>query len=243
MKINGMNGTFAVRSETIDAVAKKGYEKTEPRQDSPIKVTISAEGIKSYKDSILKGSGLSNGVIMTDYETMISGRLPSKYGDRNENGEYEKNYRSIEDKANDLLGAYASIYDEIVRGHEEGTREAYVADDSSETGYRKLSMEDEIAELNKAFTKKAEQFEAQNKNNKEVIEILEAHAEKVIKLSGGRTSIAKGAQKELERAKKEVVPDNLSEKIVKASKVFADSYKLGGSFSTVAKILDGIKII
>ena len=231
MKINGMNGTFAVRSETIDAVAKKGYEKTEPRQDSPIKVTISAEGIKSYKDSILKGSGLSNGVIMT------------KYGDRNENGEYEKNYRSIEDKANDLLGAYASIYDEIVRGHEEGTREAYVADDSSETGYRKLSMEDEIAELNKAFTKKAEQFEAQNKNNKEVIEILEAHAEKVIKLSGGRTSIAKGAQKELERAKKEVVPDNLSEKIVKASKVFADSYKLGGSFSTVAKILDGIKII
>lgn len=224
MKINGMNGVFVVRSEKIDAVAKKKHEETELRQDSPIKVTISAEGIKSYKDSILKESGLTNGVIMTDYETMIGGRLPSAYGDRKENGEYEKNYRSLEDKANDLLGAYASIYDEIVRGHEEGTREAYVADDSSETGYKKLSMQDEIDELNKAFVKKAEQFEARYKNNKEAIEILEAHTEKVMKLSGERTSIAKGAKKELGRAKKEIVPDNIAEKLIGAAKSFAGVY-------------------
>lgn len=45
-----------------------------------------------------------------------------------------------------------------------------------------------------------------------------------MKLSGGRTLIAKKAQKELEMAKKESVPENLSEKIIKASKAFVGIY-------------------
>ena len=198
MRINGLNGVdnaFAVHTDSLNADRQKNVRTEEKRYDA-VKVSITDEGIQSYKDSMNKGNeDISGGVILTDYGTMLSSRLPSIYGEKNADGEYERNYRSVGEKANDLLNSYASIYDEIIQGYEDGTREIYIADETSESGYRKLSKDEELDELNKAFKNQSEKFEERNKNNKEAIEILSAHAEKVSKLSSGRASIAKDAQK------------------------------------------------
>lgn len=66
----------------------------------------------------------------------------SNYGEKRLPHEIEGSYQSISDKADDLLKAYAESYDEIRKGYADGTREAYIADSTSETGYRKLTMEE-----------------------------------------------------------------------------------------------------
>ncbi len=58
---------------------------------------------------------------------------------------------SASNKREDYARAYKKLYDEIVHGYENGTRERYVEDKASETGYRKMTMEEEINGLAKAF--------------------------------------------------------------------------------------------
>ena len=62
---------------------------------------------------------------------------------------------SLSNKAEDYVRAYGNLYDEIVQGYQNGTRERYVEDDASETGYRKMTMEEELNELDKAFQRAA----------------------------------------------------------------------------------------
>lgn len=50
----------------------------------------------------------------------------------------------------DLIAAYSNIYDEIVRGYEEGTREFYFPANGDGT-FRKVTMEEEIEGLDEAF--------------------------------------------------------------------------------------------
>ncbi len=58
---------------------------------------------------------------------------------------------SASNKREDYARAYKKLYDKIVHGYENGTRERYVEDKASETGYRKMTMEEEINGLAKAF--------------------------------------------------------------------------------------------
>ena len=46
--------------------------------------------------------------------------------------------------------AYAELYDEIVKGYENGTREIYVA---AENGPRKLTKDEELSNLDAAYKK------------------------------------------------------------------------------------------
>ena len=57
-----------------------------------------------------------------------------------------------------------------------------------------------------------------------------------------RASIAKDAQKELERAKKEVVPENISERLMKASETFVKQYSLKGRDVGISSILQVISV-
>ena len=52
--------------------------------------------------------------------------------------------------------AYVKTYDQIVKGYAEGTREIYVADENSETGFRKMTMEEELNGLEKMYQKRIE---------------------------------------------------------------------------------------
>lgn len=54
-------------------------------------------------------------------------------------------------KERDYVRAYKKLYDEIIQGYQKGTRERYVEEKTSETGYRKMTMEEELDGLEKAF--------------------------------------------------------------------------------------------
>ncbi len=71
----------------------------------------------------------------------------------------------IADKMEDSVRAYGNLYDEIVQGYRDGTRERYVEDENSETGFRKMTMEEELSGLDRAFQKMADRADA-----KEMIE-------------------------------------------------------------------------
>lgn len=155
--------TNSISVNTKNRIIDLDDENYDIKLDDPISLTISEEGFKSYKNSIDEKNAASKGVIISNYGYMLSSKLPSIYGEKDVSGEYECTYRNITEKVNDLLKAYASIYDEIIQGHENGTREIYIKDKNSDQGYRKLSMDEEIGELNKAFEKKAKKMEEREK--------------------------------------------------------------------------------
>lgn len=109
-----------------------------------------------------------------------------------------------------------------MRGHKAGTRETYVEDNSSETGYRKLSMDEELAELDKAYQGYTERFAA--RYDKKTLSGLAAQAEKVSRLSSGRAKIAGEAKDVLDKLQKENTPENLSERMMKAAQNFTQRY-------------------
>ncbi len=59
-------------------------------------------------------------------------------------------------QAKDYVRAYEKLRDEIVQGYKNGTRERYVEDKTSETGYRKMTMEEELNGLKQAFQRAAD---------------------------------------------------------------------------------------
>lgn len=177
-----------------------GTEKTESPENGigykDIKDTleISEDAINSYKANLEKSatSGLQHnedgkGIIFTDFSILFGSRMPSIYGEKDENGEYTRHYFTKEEKQQNILKAYADIFSEIIAGYADGTRQTYVEDKNSEKGYRQLTMAEEIDALDKVFL---EYTERQARNNGEVRGILADHARKVSQLSGGQSKIA-----------------------------------------------------
>ena len=241
---------FTVTEQTKARISTESEELSEgkelPHSEKSATVEISQDGINSYKESLVKSAttGLQQsengkGVIMTDFSTLIGSRMPSIYGEKNESGEYSRNYFSTSEAASNILKAYAGLYDEIVTGYEAGTRETYVEDKTSESGYRKLTMDEELEELNKAYKDYADRY-ATNRD-KNVIDILSAHAKKVSELSSGRTAIANEANALLEKYKNDPVPDDFSDKMMKAANSFVAQYKANRGLD-INSLLSGITI-
>ena len=158
-------------------------------------VNISHDGIAKYKESLLQmaTSGLQHnvdgkGIIFTDFNTLIGSRMPSIYGEKDDNGEYRRNYFTAEETRQNMMKVYEDLRSEITKGYADGTRKTFVEDKSSEKGYRQLTMEEELDALKKAFSVFKERY-SQN-NSKEVLGILKNHAQKINTLSNGRAKIA-----------------------------------------------------
>lgn len=221
-------------------------KKNTPEQSDALKLTISKEGIEKFRDSIKVEAKKSLGntdVILTDYRSMISSKLSSNYGEKMELGKAEGAYQSISDKADDLLRAYAESYDEIRKGYEDGTREAYIADNTSETGYRKLSMEEEIGELDKAYQQHVKEFERNNDTG--LLRAMAEHAKKAIAMSGGRAQIASANKNNLEKRLEETekLPKDVGKKLMEASVAFKSKYDLQQVGKVdISNLLKGINI-
>ena len=138
------------------------------------------------------------------------------------------------------MKAYASLYDEIIKGHEAGTREIYVEDKTAEGGYRKLTMEEEFNELDKAYKDYAGRY-ASNRD-KHVMDILSAHAKKVSDISGGGGKIAEEVKDLLEKYKKDPVPEDFSSRMVKAASTFVQQYRANRGLD-ISSILQGISVL
>lgn len=223
------------KSRVVSESEKQTQELNGDSRNKAATLNISNQGLQQYKDSLKP----QNGVILTDYSTMIGNRMPSIYGEKNDKGEYDRNFYSVSDTSSNLLKAYAGLYDEIVKGHEAGTRETYVEDKTAENGYRKLTMEEELNELDKAYKDYADKY-ASNRD-KNVIDILSAHAKKVSEISGGRTNIANKANELLEKYKKDPVPEDFSNKMIGAAKSFVKMYK-GNTRVDISSLLKEVSI-
>ena len=198
--------------------------------------------LSAWKNSNAKTEDVSikTDHVMTDYNQELASRIPSVYGEQDENGEFSiRNFYSVTDTANNLLKAYATLYDEIVKGHEAGTRETYVEDKTAKGGYRKLTMEEELEELDKAYKNYTDRY-AFNRD-KHVVDILSAHAKKVSEISGGRTEIANEAKELLEKYGKDPIPEDFSSKMLEAANFFVQQYKANRGVD-ISTLLSGINV-
>lgn len=134
-----------------------GYGENMPE----VKVSISKDGLRA-----LHGTGLAGSMDLADiqkrkefmlnhqpvesFSNVFSNAMPSNY-EKGENGEYVYVKRSAEEKAESILNAYKSLYDEIVSGYDEGTRIRFVEEETAEDGYRQISKEEELSILQNEF--------------------------------------------------------------------------------------------
>ena len=127
----------------------------------PVQVTISEEGMKSYRERITNGQSFKEVqeqrklLLETklSYDMNYKFTLSAKVNSLNEaNLEASgTKYLSNEEKLDNIMEAYTSLYEEIVQGYESGTRVINVVDETSENGYRTLTMQEELADLDNAY--------------------------------------------------------------------------------------------
>lgn len=138
------------------------FKDTEYGENMPeVKVSISEDGLRALHGSKLAGSMdiadiqkrkefMLNHQPIQSFSNYFSQAMPSNY-EKGENGEYVYVKRSAEEKAERILNAYKSLYDEIVSGYDEGTRIRFVEDETAEDGYRQISKEEELSILQNEF--------------------------------------------------------------------------------------------
>ncbi len=143
--------------------------------ENPIKVSISQEGYEHIRsslqqngqetyDMVVRKIELSKKVRVMNYGYDLSMKAVEFNDAASENG---TKALSVTDRANGYISAYASMYDEIVRGYENGTREVWTQDfeggadyiefemDGRNYRFHKLTMEEELARLDRAYEKVA----------------------------------------------------------------------------------------
>ena len=166
MNVNGstqQTGSEWFRNMKMQKPDRNAPEAQPPQADRAVNVTISREGLESLqnggkartyegvvkqKESIMQASKS----IGAGYGYRLSEKAGKLKGQRGSGDAY-----SLSDRATDYVRAYGNLYDEIVQGYKEGTVERYVEDGSSETGFRKMTLEEELVGLDKAFGRMADE--------------------------------------------------------------------------------------
>lgn len=185
-----------------------------PQADRAVNVTISKEGRESLlngdkavgkKESIMQASksiGANYGYRLAD-ET---GRLKEQ---RDSGGAY-----SLSDRAADYVRAYGNLYDEIVQGYKDGTVERYVEDGSSETGFRKMTLEEELTGLDEAFGRMADRAGAK--------EMISGEFNRLSSKAGSRQTAFADTNKKLQGT-------DVPQKLITLAQAWKDAYKVSGS--------------
>ncbi|MBD5535922.1 MAG: hypothetical protein HDQ99_09755 [Lachnospiraceae bacterium] len=259
MKVSGNDGiSAAVTSNVGYANLPQNAASKDVKKEEPIKIDISKEGREQYRKSLAAhnqekmdlGSVKAQKNIIkhlsmdSDFESKFHKEAEMMSAAAREKG----TTMSVQGKAENYFSAYAKMYDEIVQGYEAGTRETYV---SEEGGYRKLTKEEELSALDKAFGKIAGDFEKRETINQNARNIIEEGFKKFApyrKAKAGSTAAV--AEKETnanstttttEKESKETtsnVIEGISKKMINA----ADLFKAGYGKSDLATLLAGIKM-
>lgn len=135
---------------------------TEWGKDLPnVKLEISEEGLRALHGSRLKGSVdleemEKENEWIHDHQPIDSfyfkiRSMETAYLEKKENSGELQSKHSVIEKGKSILKGFAVLHDEVVRGYDTGYRVRFVADESSEDGYKKLSKEDELQILQNDF--------------------------------------------------------------------------------------------
>ncbi len=217
--------------QNVKADGQKEKAVPQPKADNAVKVSISQEGIESCRKQT-REKGTSGRVITKgDKESVIrqakqatSALTANAYGSELA-GELEKlkgqkagSAYGIADEMEDSVRAYGNLYDEIVQGYQNGTRERYVEDENSETGFRKMAMEEELRGLDRAFQKMADRAD--------VKEMIEGEFKR-LRTEGGKALSSKNNKKP--QGTDGDAPETAGEKMKRLAQEWKDAYRASGS--------------
>ena len=242
MSVNNVNGNVSqVRAGSnwfqnmkVDNSGEKEKSALSTKEDNAVKISISQEGIKSYRKK-LHESGMNGGgkvIVKADKDSIIrqakqatNALLANNYGnDLAKETEMLKEQRksgstyNLSNKAEDCVRAYGNLYDEIVQGYQNGTRERYVEDETSEAGYRKMTMEEELNELDKAFQRVAD--------GADVKEMITSEFQRLSSKAGSKQTSFMDTNKKPQTTDKE---ETIGQKMKRLAQAWKDTYKTSGS--------------
>ena len=215
--------------------------------ENPIKVSISQEGYEHIRsslqqngqetyDMVVRKIALSKKVRVMNYGYDLSMKAVEFNDAASQNG---TKALSVTDRANGYISAYASMYDEIVRGYENGTREIYVED---EFGIHRLTKEEELKALDEAYKREVDDFVAMEKANEQAYAIVTEEVKKIASIkSGSGASVSEtDNSKAMEQHK---VPENLSGKMLSAADIFKQNYAaFNPNTDNLSQVLSRVKI-
>ena len=239
-------------SSTMDLLKVPQYG-TEPRErklvsdalpmtdNQPVKVTISEEGLKNYREKITNGQSFEE--VQEQRKLLLETKLSpdmnykftlsAKVNSLNETDKEASGakYLSNEEKLDNIMEAYTSLYEEIVQGYEDGTRVINVADENSEKGYRTLTMQEELADLDNAYESGVNTTVSIMEQNEKVSVAFEKYYAKIQSIGAGRAELANAYADR--RDKVEMMPENAVEKMISERDAWKAVY--AKSFSILLK--------
>lgn len=243
MAISGIGSSY----NQIGAAANYVQEKTNARDvgrkmaEQPVSLSISDAGKEQYRNSVQQGGQESYDAMLQRREQLKNEKISLvDYGyEISRRADTGKSVLNAAGRADGYVKAYAELYDEIVRGYEDGTREIYVA---GENGPRKLTKEDELDALDAAYRKTVDSFVEMERTNQHARTIIGEEAEKIAKISRRETKAA-GFLKEQKARRIDKVPENLNQKMLSAVASFKEKYvAFNPNAGTLSQLLAGIKI-
>jgi len=236
MKINGANSSLFTDAFERKPFPDKTYEEASTEQNkNPVRVTISEKGKEYYRKSTqeLVGDTESYDAMIERKNQLLEANLSTDldydFQLGGEVGKYKQAgvYLSTEEKADNLLKAYANLYDEMMQGYESGTREIHVEDKNSEKGYRILTKEEESIALDNSYKKYADSLEEGEKQELDTQKVFEKYMKKLSEIGVKKPSLAQSYYDSIYLKKKdEILPENISKKTVDAVSIFKRKYMM-----------------
>lgn len=243
MAISGIGSSYNQIGAAANYVQEKATAKEAGRKmaEQPVRLSISNEGREHYRNSIRQGGQESYDAVLQRREQLKNEKISLvDYGyEISKRADSGESVLSTSGKADGYVKAYAELYDEIVQGYEDGTREIYVA---GEDGPHKLTKEEELDALDAAYRKTVDSFVAMEQTNQHARTIIGEEAEKIAKISRRETSAADFLREQKARGT-DKVPENLNEKMLSAVASFKEKYAaFNPNVGTLSQLLAGIKI-
>lgn len=189
-----------------------------------VKISISPEGMQSYRNSLI-GKSESYDNVLARKDELLSKKEPFI---RDYRSAFELQFvggkKTTEEIASDLFQRYTEKYDEIVQGYQSGERVSYAADSESDTGYHQMTMSEELEALTDAYQVYVDNLEKQVQQIPENIKALESIQNTQSRLFGASDERALKTKDAISRLKNDVIPENMHEKMIAAAKKFVEQY-------------------
>ncbi len=214
--------------------------------ESPVKISISNEGLErssslqqnkeeTYESMMQRREMLKKTRVMS-YGYDLSMKAVEFNDAASENG---AKTLSVTDRANGYISAYASMYDEIVKGYENGTREIYVED---EFGMHRLTKEEELKALEEAYKREVDDFVTMEKANEQAYAIVSQEMIKIASVSA-RSGVAVSEANDSKAMEQHKVPENLNGKMLSAADIFKQNYAaFNPDTDSLSQVLSRVKI-